>query len=468
MKQLSFIIFLIINLTHPLSAEARRLSKSNQEKEKETAIDTIIVAPFRVRNAENRLILGNRQQDVQKGIIQIINQRSYLAAESTFSEIAIAGAVSELKNLINNNPYSAVLAGEFRSQSLKLSLRRTTTGKTLQTWTLPLPSKLTDQTLKDYTVEIAQTVILGIPFRGFIVDKKGRQVKINLGKAQQIKQGDLLDVFEFEGEKPNYQSNKRKLGQLRVMRIAPQAAITEIQGTDNNIPLFSKVDFPKSEAPQLPEINQKQFDEFWIGIGGDLLFIDTKLSVVDDDLAQREYQLTLTPFLNASLGMGPIAADIQLGSAENASNSVSFLNAQLLYAVSSRMADRFGFVTSLGVGAFSVNSQTKTNAIFPLTKSQTVYPLFEQYFAFVLSERSRVFALGQLQIPKFSSDQVNGNSVPMGSFGFKTALGIRLLLSDSLGVENSINYQFSQLRFAQDKALQEVIFGVNIRAILRF
>lgn len=76
-------------------------------------------------------------------------------------------------------------------------------------------------------------------------DRKIKNFYINIGGAQGVKEGTVLDVFRFQSELNPYESNKRynykiKIGQLKVIHSDSEAAIGRIEKMreDEDLPLL--------------------------------------------------------------------------------------------------------------------------------------------------------------------------------------------------------------------------------------
>jgi hypothetical protein len=218
----------------------------------------------------------------------------------------------------------------------------------------------------------------------------------------------------------------------------------------------------------LPSIQKKYFDSLWLAPTAELVFIDTRISQETSELKQRQFQLTLSPFIGIAAGWRAFSARAVTGSAENASTKVNFLYSDLGYELLSRGDSRFGLITLIGGGYSQYSTSNKVGAVFPLATTSIYYPFLEQIINYGVSDRARFMGSLQLQFPKFSNDNQNGPSQISGSFGLKSGLGLRLNLSNHFSVENGITYQYSQWSLKNNTAVAEVIYGVQGSAYYRF
>lgn len=94
---------------------------------------------------------------------------------------------------------------------------------------------------KDFIIySIAQELPMG-----YAKEKKIKNYYVNIGKAQGIKDGTMLDVFRIQSELNPYESNKRysykiKIGEMKVIHSDQEAAIARVEKMrdDEDLPIF--------------------------------------------------------------------------------------------------------------------------------------------------------------------------------------------------------------------------------------
>lgn len=432
----------------------------------DTAVENIYVATFAIKMGDSQSSsLARRLDDIQKGLSLLLQKKSYWDAEALKTNLTGRITQEDIAALkLKKN--SAVLLGEFRNKNLKVYLKKHPTGRTLSSWTFLLPTQLDDDELKKLTYTIVDTVINDNPYQGLVIGRKGKQVKLNMGRATVAEAGTELELFDFEGS--DFSSETQPLGKVKIVRSGKEASIAEIVSREEEIPLYSKVKFSNRSQRSLPGLESKYFDDAWVAGGGDLIFVDSKASSDDPKIKKRLYQLTLTPFLSGRVGYKGLNLYSGVATAENASNKVRFSFFEASYEFLARSTGKWGFITSLGVLYWQVSTDTKPNAELPLVSSSTIAPFLEQTLHYGISGRSRIFATGQLQIPKMSNDDVNGSTQMAGSFGIKGTAGLRLLVSSSFAVENSVNYQYSVFNYSAGNGIGETVFGLNGGIFYRF
>lgn len=436
----------------------------NESIAKQTAVDRLHISLFTIKSQNETL--QRVQTQIQTALIKEFNSKSYWEAVPHYIELTAKASAKDIANLRDTKDHSAVLVGEFTNKLLKVAVRRYPNAKLLGVWSFPLPKAFTKAGLTSLLKDVVDTIVADTPYKGFIVQKRGEQVKINLGKRQTIKKGTVLEVFELDGQ--SFESEKTRIGKIEIIRVAPEASIAEITSGEDEIKMYNKVTIGTERLRSLPSIQKKYFEEVWLAPTGQLIYIDTRISQETPELRKRQFQLTLSPLVGLSLGWKRLSATAITGSARNSSSSVSFLYGEAGIEVLSRGDLKFGLITSIGGGYAQYSVSNKANAALPLASTAIYYPFLEQAIHYGLSNRARIYGNLQLQFPKFSQDETNGSSLVAGSFGLKSDVGLRLNLSNALSIQNGIQYQFSQWSLKDNAAVAEVIYGINGTVYYRF
>ena len=172
----------------PSLSEGRRISRSTETAERETAVDTVLVGKFRIKTDGPRgASLESSIGEFQALITQYLETRSYWTTRQIDTELTLGAENGDVKSLSSESQFAAVLLGEFRNRYLRMRLRRISTGRTLISWTVPLPERIDGVTVKTLVKDVVDEIISSLPYRGFVIARKGRQIKINLGKSQALK-----------------------------------------------------------------------------------------------------------------------------------------------------------------------------------------------------------------------------------------------------------------------------------------
>ncbi|MCB0394579.1 MAG: hypothetical protein KDD25_08465 [Bdellovibrionales bacterium] len=418
---------------------------------KETAVDEVLVSRFTVNNRSQKSIYENAAPAFHSFLTQTLKRKSYLDTTPITTIVNPKGSRDYFKKVARKKSGDAILTGSFENKSLSVVLKSGSTGRTLARWTFPLPKKADKGDLQKLAQDVVQTIVTTFPYRGFVIGRKSNLVKINLGRKQAIKPGTTLDVFEFEGANANFTSPKKKLATIEIQHIGESVAAGKIEGP-KTVPLYSKIAFDREAAPAEYDVTNRYHNKFFIGLGPSFVFVDTYASQRSDDIDQRLYQLTLSPFWNFAAGYNRFALKVMGGSAENESNSVSFFFGEGTFEVLSWSFGNIGVILSPGLYYSSFKSETTENADLPLTSQTSYSPLVEGHLNWDLSTRARLFINGALYFPVSSSDELNGSSTGNGS---RVALGIRMGFGDHIFIEQSVLSEFIQYTFESNTTIDE-------------
>ena len=166
---------------------------------RETSIDRIVVGIFSANVADKQLAANwNKYKfEIQKTFLALLNERSYLDAVPINKEFALTENKDVISYEAQRDGVDGALVGEFRGKSLELAIRSGATGRTMARMSIPIPD-LAATPLRDIVSPAVDQVILSFPYRGFVVARKDNEVKLNLGKAEGIKPGTILEIDELE------------------------------------------------------------------------------------------------------------------------------------------------------------------------------------------------------------------------------------------------------------------------------
>jgi hypothetical protein len=461
----AFICFLSLILlvqTRPISV----YGDNSEEISKETAIDSLIVTRFEIATQKKRAtqILTKSNPAFHDFLTKTLDRKSYLSTSKSDLDLGLNPSNKKIKKLAKKLEGDGLLVGQFDDENLIVLIKSGVTARTLAKWTFKLEKKLNGEALQKLAQEVVTTIVTTFPYRGFILGRKTGLVRINLGKKQAVKVGTRMTVFEFEGGSPTFASPKKPIGLIEVTQVGENAAAGKVIGNDQ-LPLFAKLAFETTTAAIKYENLRRYHDSFFVTAGFNLIFIDTYPSRRTDDIDQRLYQLTLSPFVNVGLGYGPFSIQAQQGQAENESNTVSFMMAEASYEVFGFSFGDIGVIVSPGVYYTNYETENTEDAELPLASQTTTAALIEGRLNWDLSLRSRLFFDGGIIIPVSAKDDVNGNATGSGS---RIHFGIRILLGQNVAIEQSLFSQFLRYTFSSGDTVDEAHSSFNTKLFVLF
>ena len=454
------IFFILILLPFRGHTQGRRVDSAQ-----ETTVSKIAVAKFDVEKRKRAPIPVD---EMQQAITKVLNERSYVDAVILDKVVGPQEDSSRVVDITKARGVDAVLTGEFGADSLKMSLRTGLTGRSLVRWTFPTGSVLKDRSKQAaFLKDIVDTIVRDFPYRGFIMFVKGENVQLNMGSRHAIRPGVRLSVFEFDGQKPTFSSPKTQLGEVVISKVSANLAIGKIKSKSGNIRRFAKVDIFVAQAVNIQEHEVRYSRKAWVGAGFDFQFLDTQ-TPDGDDMKQRRYKLTLSPFIRVSGGLGRLAGSLSLGSASNDSNSVRFMMFQASYeAFQAELGDETSMITSAGMTYSNYSASPKAGAAAPLVSLTSYSALIEQAVHYKVTASTRFFGFGQLLYPYYATDEINKASAPFTSFGFGVGGGLRIYLFPNFAVESQIATRLSNWSMTGG-SIQEIQYGLTLQGVYFF
>lgn len=438
-----------------------------ERKQRESAIDKIVVAVFRIdlENKKEVKFFKRSVDEIQKVLVEELNQKSYLDVSPLNQNLSLDEGRDTLKDTARETGADGIVAGEIRQNHVVLSLRSGQSGRVLSKWTVPYVQPLNDNTFKDLMSDLVEVIVNGLPYRGFVTAKKGRQVKINIGRSQALKIGQRIKIFEFVGEQNTFSSAQKIIGEVEIGRIAAQAAIGKIVG-DKKIPLFSKVAFDFEEFKASTDVKYRYYEDTWASMGAEFLYLDTVVDPATLSSSKRLFQLSLSPFLGIGFGKKGFAFFGRVGAANNPSSDVLFLIGDASYEFLRIAREKMGWIFSGGL-QFRRYQVTELIPGAGLAKTQWILPYGEAYFHYPFSPRTKFFGSARLLVPAITQDEVLGTS-NLTSFGLSATIGMRLDIGARLGIEQTLNYERMFVSLPNQTVLGEAQFGLRIRVFRLF
>ena len=443
-----------------VSTPLNRLS-SEERSLRDTAIDKIVIAAFTIEleNKKERKFFQKSVDEVQRTLVDELNQKSYLEVSALDQTLSLDDTKNTIKDTARETGADGVVAGEIRQNQVVLALRSGQSGRTLSRWTVPYAPPLTEETFKNLMLDIVEIIVNGLPYRGFVTAKNGRQLKLNIGKSQGVKVGQKLRAFEFGGESPTFSSPQKVLGEIEITRVANQAAIGKAIG-DKKIPLFAKIAFDIQGRSAVTNLKYRYYENFWASLMTEFLYLDTVVDPITASTSKRLFQLSLSPFFGFGCGKGGFAFFGRAGVASNTASEVLFLIGDGSYEFYRSVSERKGWILSGGLQYRRY--QVKEVVPNGLVKTHWALPYGEAFFHYAISPRTKFIASGKLMAPVITQDEVLGTGNLL-SFGAGATLGIRLDLSPQLGVEQTLTYERLFVGLENNVNLAEAQFGLRVR-----
>jgi len=432
-----------------------------------TAVHRIIIPYFKPLTANKRLksFIKKNRSALQKEIV------SYLRKKSNLETVPVgwtAYAKTEgIMRVAKRRVADGILVGAFYSKVFQGALLSAQTGHELVRWSFSLPKKMKLSSYKLFMRRLCDSIIESIPYRGYITSVKGKIVKLNMGRKDVLAKGDRLRVFDFYENEASFSDRKQYLGKIEIVSTRGKTARAKIVSKKRKIKKYAKIAFKGAAVAEIVPSENRYGSRFWLGLGGQGLYINSEASEANAKILKREYQVTLTQLSALLIGYGPLAIESLYGTAGNQFHNIEFLIAEASFEFIKFRLFGLDFFTSPGFRYASYAVTNKT-VVVALVSSEFKSPQVEQRVQYHISPRATVIGITKVFLPILSSDAENGDSQLATSYGFGLKAGLRLKVGRKLHFENMIGSQFSVVQFENEQFVREGQFYLEFKGLYFF
>lgn len=433
-----------------------------------TAISHIAVTlpAVRTQGSAQEKYWNIRRKAFQTALVSILNEKSYLTSTAINNEFLSTEDPETVARFLDKKEQDGLLILEIRNTLFRVSLRGPT-GKFLAQWFHPTNAPLEKNEEVQLVKQITDSIIESFPYQGVVTKVGSGAVQINLGKKHNVQVGSVLNVYDYEGESPSFNSYKTYLGKIQVTKVGDKAAVAKPGRNTESIHSFAKVETIVSNQKKLQDTTERNQKGFFVGLGYHYMLLDSQTP--SDNLSkQRRYRINLSPFYHLQTGYGPVNIGFTYGNTNSDSNFVTFMSGQLYYDFFEWPLGDTGAFALLGSGGVTYTDYKVTHQANPVITSFTTYSPFADFsLIYKLTGNTRFFGGMQLYYPTFSKDEVNGEGTPTTSYGFGFNGGLRVYVSPSVAFEGIIGSKYSNWVVA-GRALQEIQFGTTFQGFYFF
>jgi hypothetical protein len=439
---------LMLNLvTFPFAQNAKA---EDPTPSRETTIGRLIVPVFKGKTTNKGLekFWINHKTDIQKSFIKYFNAKASfetIASNQEFGfDTPLKYAVGEAQHLKGDG----ILIGEFQGQSFEFQIRSVPSGRLMTKMSAPIPDSNT--TVAEVVISAVSGLIAGFGYDGYIMAVHKNEAKISTGKNQGVKVNDTFDIFDFDGDSPNFSSPVRKIGNLKVTRVADFASLGTISANDNPVPPFSKIVHNVEKQVKIqPPVPVKKVDlkpapvvsekipfkvsrNFWVAPGLGYFSLTTQVpSSAPVPVQLRSLQAPLSPAFDLGFGISRLTMNALYSSLSNSSNTVSVLQASGLFQFYTFTFSSSSLMSSAGIYYSAYGVTPSANPTTLLVSSSTLAPTLEECYQWTIGPKSNILAGLDLYYVN-STDATNGSG--SGSLGYGFDLNWRTILSQHLGL----------------------------------
>ncbi len=299
---------------------------------------------------------------------------------------------------------------------------------------------------------IIEGIVQAIPYRGFVTSIGKESATVNLGSQHQIKEGDILELFDFR--RPNMNSTRRMMGNVVVLKVnGPTESVVGPIG-DRAFPAepYAKVSFRVSNIMATEATDPSVVSgRWWMGIGGQIQSFGAEAAAPKYE--SKLFKVNGTPFASLAAGNSIWSFQGAFGSASSTSETLNFFDFMGLYSIYQLGGAQSAWSLSAGGRALLINVVSLPEKISALSTTTVFSPVVEARYQYVPKGRVRVGFSTELFWPVYSTGAELGALI----FAFGAGAGVQLqfALASQLGIEVSGKLRYLRRPIEGQSAVQE-------------
>lgn len=320
---------------------------------------------------------------------------------------------------------------------------------------------------------IVESVVRAVPYRGFVTEVDGSKTTatVNLGTVHGIREGDLLELFEFR--RSSFNSTRRRLFDVKVVKVdatESSVSILDEASTRQQIEPYSKISFSMrpaaTSAPAAVEAIGPSVvtGRWWFGFGGELNSFGADAAAPQYE--SRVFKVNGAPFGYLAAGNDQLTLRGAFGSASSTSETLRFLDGQATYSVYQVGGAQAAWTLAAGARVFLIQVTPNPNVISALETTNIISPMAELKYHYVPKSRIRLVGTAEVFWPIYSSGAAVG-ALPF-AFGAGLGGGLQIALTSKFGFEVSGKVRYLRRPIDGQNGIQERQSTLSTGLLLSF
>ncbi len=420
---------------------------------KELSIRTLGLVKIGVARSARRYVPAGLETRLAERLLQDLAAKTYYEPRAIEGALTLNARPSLIQQTAKKNQVEGVLILEIGLEEI-LGTLNTVNGAKIKGFQFRyLVGEMEEKNAVSLLSErIVEGIVQATPYRGFVTSMGKGQATVNLGANHQIKEGDILELFEFR--RPNLNSTRRLIGEAVVQKVngPTESVIGPISGRRFSAEPFAKVSFRVSQAMATEATDHSIVSgRWWIGVGG-------QLQSLGAEAAAPKYESQLFKVNGAPFGYLAGGNDVwtlqgAFGSARSTSETLNFVDFQGLYSVYQLGGAQSAWSFSAGGRVFMINVVPLPNQISALTTTTIISPVAEARYNYVPKGRVRLGFHGELFWPVYTTGADLGALI--FAFGAGAGVQLQLAVTSQLGVEVSGKLRYIRRPIEGQSGVQE-------------
>lgn len=293
------------------------------------------------------------------------------------------------------------------------------------------------------TDRLIDGVVQAIPYRGFVtaVDKTTSTATVNLGSSHAVKEGDVLELFEFR--RPDFNSTRKLLLEVQIKKVLgpSESQVGLMPGASKGTPIepFAKVGFAlagktvTNTAATVVEATDQSVvsGRWWFGFGGELDSLGAEAAA--EKYESKVFKINGAPFGYAALGNDVLTMRAAFGSGRSDTETLNFFDVQGTYVVYQFGGAQSAWTIGAGGRVFLIQVSPNPGVRSALESTTIVSPMAEFKYQYVPKGRIRLVGTGEVFWPVYTNGAAIG-ALPF-AFGAGLGAGMQIAITPKFGFE---------------------------------
>lgn len=420
---------------------------------RELSIRTMGLAKLAVLKSARRYVPQGLESRLSERLIQDLTAKTYFEPRPVDGPLSQASRSTVIQQAAKKNQIEGLLVLEIGLEEI-LGTLFTANGLPIKNFQVRyLVGELEEKNAVSLLSErIVEGIVQATPYRGFVTSVGKGSATINLGSNHQIKEGDVLELFEFR--RPNLNSTRRLIGEVVVQKVngPTESVVGPISGRRFVAEPFAKVSFRVSKVMATEATDHSIVSgRWWIGVGGQLQSLGAEAAAPKYE--SRLFKVNSTPFGSMAAGNDVWTFNGAFGSASSSSETLNFFDFQGLYSVYQLGGAQSAWNFSAGGRIFLINVVPLPNQLSALSSTTILSPVVEARYNYVPKGRVRLGFHSEIFWPVYTTGADLGALI--FAFGAGAGVQLQLAVTSQLGVEVSGKLRYIRRPIDGQSGVQE-------------
>jgi hypothetical protein len=407
---------------------------------KELAIRSVGLAKIQVTRDARKYVPAGTEARLSERLLQDLKSKTYFEPKALDGAVDLRSRSGTISSAAKKASVDGVLILEIGLEEILGSLS-TISGQKVKGFEFRY--KVGELEEKNAVSVLSDRIIEGIvqvtPYRGFLTSVSRATATVNLGSDHSIKEGDVLELFEFR--RPNMNSTRRLISEVVVKKVdgPTESTVGPIEGRSFIVEPFAKVSYSISKTMAVEATDHSVVSgRWWMGFGGQLVSFGAEAAAPKYE--SRLFKINGSPFGYVTGGNDILTFRGAFGSARSESETLNFFDLEGLYSVYQIGGAQSAWNFSAGGRVLLINVVALPNALTALTSTTIISPMLEAKYSFVPKGRVRLGFTGEVFWPVYTSGADFGALI--FAFGGGAGVNMQLAITSQLGVD-----VFGKLRY---------------------